>query len=326
LEVENGIIVHQILFLAVLVLVGVLATKLRVISESVKDSLAKVIFNVTLPLLIFTSVARIDLSPDIIRNSGMVFLYTYLALFIMFLAGSIFARILGLKGQQRAVFINHHIYGNIVFLGFPLLDALFPGGEGLLYAAMYQLASNTSMWTFGVWIFVRENKGPQTKLLRNLLNPNTIALILGLVVMFTGLHIPDLAFEPFFGMGKTTIYLSMLYIGAMLSYMSWRGVLKRLYILLLSFNKLLLVPAILAFVVFFLSELITPNFGMIARKVVILQASMPCMAIIVVLAKQFKSDDALATENVFVSTIASLFTLPLVYTGLVWLEHWISKV
>lgn len=320
---ENSIIVHQILFLAILVVVGVSATKLRVINELVKDGISRVIFNVTLPLLIFTSVARIDLTPEIIRNSGLVFLYTYLALFIMFLTGSVVARIVGLKGDQRAVFINHHIYGNIVFLGFPLLDALFPGGEGLLYAAMYQLASNTSMWTFGVWIFVRDNHGPRQNFLKNLVNPNTIALILGIVVMFTGLKIPDLAFDPFYGLGKTTIYLSMLYIGAMLAYMSIRGALKKYFIFILSLNKLLLVPAILAFLIYFLSEVITPNFGMIARKVIIMQAAMPCMAIIVVMAKQYNSDDALATENVFLSTIASLFTLPLIYSGLLWIETWI---
>jgi len=320
---ENQIILNQILFLATIVGVGVLATKFRVIKESVKDGMAQLIFQITLPLYIITSMARIDLTPEIILNSGLVFLYAFLAFFIMFLTGLFFARFIGLKGKQRAVFINHHIFGNIVFLGFPLMDALFPGGEGLLYAAFFQLASNTTMWSFGIWIFIRGNGAPTGKLLRNMINPNTIALMLGLVFMYFRFRIPDVVYEPLYGLGKTTIYLSMLYIGAMLSYMSISGALRKFHIYLVTFNKLLLVPAMLALTIYGLSEWLTPEFGLTARKVLVLEAAMPCMAIIVVLAKRFNSDDALAAENVFFSTVASLFTLPLVYSGLLWLESWI---
>jgi len=55
-------------------------------------------------------------------------------------------------------------------------------------------------------------------------------------------------------------------------------------------------------------------------KVLILQASMPCMATIVVMAKKFGSDDLLATENVFISTLLSIITIPLVYGGLLLLD------
>jgi predicted permease len=311
---------NQILILAILVGIGVIATKLKVITESVKDGMSKLIFQITLPLLIITSMARIELTSEIILNSGLVFLYAFLAFAVMTLTGTFFARILKLEGKQRAVFIIHHIFGNIVFLGFPLMDALFPGGEGLLYAAMYQLASNTVMWTFGIWIFIRGSGASSKNLVKNLINPNIIALLIGMIIMYLKIEIPEMIFFPLNGLGKTTIYLSMLYIGAMLSYMSIGRALKKFHIYLITFNKLLLVPAVLAILIYGLSEWITPGFGLVARKVLILEASMPCMAIIVVLAKQFNSDDALAAENVFFSTIVSLFTLPLVYSGLLWLE------
>ncbi|MBN2697847.1 MAG: AEC family transporter [Bacteroidales bacterium] len=320
---ENQIILHQIIILAILVAIGVLATKLRVINESVKDGMARLIFQITLPLYIITSMARVDLTTEIIFNSSLLFMYAFLAFFIMFLTGTLFARVTRLKGPQRAVFINHHIFGNIVFLGFPLMDALFPGGEGLLYAAIYQLASNIIMWSFGIWIFIRGNGTPTKDLLKNLINPNTIALFLGLIIMYFRVGIPDVVYEPLNGLGRTTTYLSMLYIGAMLSYMAIGNALKKFHIYLLSFNKLLFVPAILTILVYGISEWITPGFGPVARKVLIMEASMPCMAIIVVLARRFNSDDALAAENVFFTTIASLFTLPLVYSGLLWIESWI---
>ena len=318
---HSQIILHQIIILSVLVIIGVIATRTKIITTSVKKGVADIVFDITLPLLIITTFMRIDLSPVILRNSGLVLLFTYLALGIMYLFGHLFSKAAKLKGSQRAVFINHHMFGNIVFLGFPLMDALFPGGEGLLYAAIFQLASNSVMWTFGVWVFLKGSGGKRNEVWRNMVNPNTIAFFVGLLFMFVRIPVPDILYEPLHGLGKTTIYLSMLYIGAMLAATSVRGIFRKPYLFLLSFNKLLLVPFFFAGLTYLLTYWFFPAFGEIAMKVLILEASMPCMATIVVMARKFNSDDQLATENVFVSTILSAFTIPLVYGGLTLLDQ-----
>ncbi len=320
---QNQIILYQITVLATLVTIGVIATRFRIITESVKKGVAEIVFDITLPLLIVTTFMRIELTPVILKNSGLIFLFTYLALFIMFLAGHVFSRAARLAGNQRAVFIHHHMFGNIVFLGFPLMDALFPGGEGLLYAAIFQLASNSVMWTFGVWVFLKGRGRKRSEVWKNMVNPNTVAFFIGLLFMFIRIRVPDVLYEPLHGMGKSTIYLSMLYIGAMLAGTSVRGIFRKPHVFLLSFNKLLLVPAVIATLTYLFTRWFFPAFGEIAMKVLILEASMPCMATTVVMAKKFGSDDQLATENVFVSTILSALTIPLVYSGLTVLDQWL---
>lgn len=321
---QNNIILYQIAVLAILVVVGIIATKARIITEGAKKGIADIVFDVTLPLLIITTFARIDMTPEIMFNSGLVFLFAYFALAVMYGIGDLSAWIMHLRGNQRAVFINHHMFGNIVFLGFPLMDALFPGGEGLLYAAVFQLASNSVMWTFGVWVFLKGKGGKKKDVWKNMLNPNTIAFFAGLLIMFFNVKFPDVIYEPLHGLGKSTIYLSMLYIGAMLVQTRVRGILKKPHVFLLTFNKLLLVPVILAITINLLTYLLFPGFGDIARKVVILEASMPCMATIVVMANKFGSDDSLATENVFVSTIFSIISIPLVYAALLLLDQFFA--
>ncbi len=323
---QNSIIIYQVAVLAILVAVGIIATLLKVITEGVRKGIADLVFDITLPLLIITTFARIDLSVEILRNSGLVFLFAYLALGIMYGAGDLFAKVLRLKGQQRAVFINHHMFGNIVFLGFPLMDALFPGGEGLLYAAVFQLASNSIMWTFGVWVFLKGNGGSKKDVWKNMINSNTIAFFIGLAIMLTRLPLPDLVFEPLHGLGKSTIYLSMLYIGAMLVQTKVKGTLKKGHVFVLSFNKLLLVPLLLGMIVNLLSYWLFPGFGEVARMVVLMEASMPCMATIVVMAHKFGSDAELATENVFVSTILSMLTIPLVYAALILMDNFFKGI
>jgi predicted permease len=318
---QNSIILYQIGILAILVLVGILASIFNIITERVRKGLGDLVFDVTLPLLIVTTFARIDVSPEILQNSGLVFLFAYLALALMYAFGTFFSKIMKLKGNQRAVFVNHHMFGNIVFLGFPLMDALFPGGEGLLYAAVFQLASNSIMWTFGVWVFLKGKGGTRNEVWKNMLNSNTIAFFLGILIMLFQIRIPDIIFEPLSGLGKSTIYLSMLYIGAMLVQSKVRGIFKKPHVFVLAFNKLLFVPVILAILVNLLSYWLFPDFGEIARKVVLLEAAMPCMATIVVMAHKFGSDDKLATENVFVSTIFSIISIPLVYSILLLLDR-----
>jgi predicted permease len=323
---QSNIILYQIAVLAILVIVGIIATKLKIITEGAKKGIADLVFDVTLPLLIITTFARIDMTPEIMFNSGLVFLFAYFALAVMYGIGDLSAWIMRLRGNQRAVFINHHMFGNIVFLGFPLMDALFPGGEGLLYAAVFQLASNSVMWTFGVWVFLKGKGGKKKDVWKNMLNPNTVAFFLGILIMFFHVRFPDVIYEPLHGLGKSTIYLSMLYIGAMLVQTRVRGILKKPHVFLLSFNKLLLIPVILAITINLLTYLLFPGFGDIARKVVILEASMPCMASIVVMANKFGSDDSLATENVFVSTIFSIISIPLLYAALLLLDQFFASI
>jgi hypothetical protein len=50
----------------------------------------------------------------------------------------------------------------------------------------------------------------------------------------------------------------------------------------------------------------------LVSSVIILEASMPCMASVVIMAKELGADDHLAVGNVFVSTILSIVTLPFV--------------
>ncbi|MEX0988125.1 MAG: AEC family transporter [Bacteroidales bacterium] len=323
---QNNIILYQILMLAIMVLVGIIATKLKVITEGTKKGIADLVFDVTLPLLIITTFVKLELSPGLLKNSGLVFLFTYFALAVMYGAGHLSAWLFHLRGSQRAVFINHHMFGNIVFLGFPLMDALFPGGEGLLYAAVFQLASNSVMWTFGVWVFLKGKGGEKKDVWKNMLNPNTVAFFAGLLIMYFHVNLPDVIFEPLHGLGKSTIYLSMLYIGALLVHTRVRGILKKPELFLLAFNKLLLVPFLLAIIINLFSYWLFPGFGEIARKVVLLEAAMPCMATIVVMAHKFGSDTELATENVFLSTVLSILTIPIVYSGLILMDNFMIGI
>ena len=78
------IITNQILVLALLAIVGVIATKLKVITEEVKNSIATIVFNITLPALILTSVSNVELNREILHNSLLVFILSHIGILLLF--------------------------------------------------------------------------------------------------------------------------------------------------------------------------------------------------------------------------------------------------
>jgi len=308
-----SIITNQILILALLAIIGVVATKLKVITEQVKNSIASIVFNITLPALIITSVSHVELNREILYNSLLVFILSHVGILLLYFTGKISRTILKIKDKKGNIHLIHTMLGNVAFLGYPLFSALFPGGEGLLYAVIFHLTQDIYIWTIGVFEFNNSKNLTFKESLKHLINPNTIAFAIGIIMLVLNIKLPEYIDAPFSGLGKTTIYLAMLYIGAVLAQNPVFAAFRKTEIYMLIFNKMLLIPFLLLLVINITSSVFNIHIGNIAKTVVVMQTAMPCMAMVVVLAKKYGSDDIHATENLFLSTILSLATLPLIY-------------
>jgi hypothetical protein len=308
---ETEIIISQIVMLAIVVLIGAVSARFKVITRESKDMLSKVIFNISLPLMLFTNFLRLEATPRLLANSAIVLGVSGLIIFFMLLVGWLTTRVVKMNGREAAVFKAHSMFGNIIFLGFPLITALY-GEEGLLYASMFQLVSNIIMWTVGVVVLSHGNGKSWQKSLSKIINPNTIATLIGLVFFLFSLKLPSIIVTPFSALGSANTWLSMLYIGAMMYLSDVKGLIGRKLIYILSFNRLVLVPALLVslFALFASVAGFLPD--RLVTAVIILEASMPCMATVVIMSKELGADDQLAVANVFVSTLVSILTLPLV--------------
>lgn len=309
---QQSIILEQIAFLAVLVLIGVFTSRIGVIREQTRDALVKIIFNITLPLLLFTNFSKLELSPLILKNSLLVIVISLIMILVMLLIAYLFSKIFSMKHEKRSVFIPHNAFGNVLYFGFPVISALF-GEIGLFYASIYAFVSIMLLWTVGIYVITHKGGMSLKQSLRNMLNPNSVAIIAGFILFMTGIRIPGIILEPFISLGGTTIYLSMLYIGALLGLMKIRGVFTDKLVYLTSFNKTLLFPFL--FILFFSlpGKNILAGLDPLIVSVVIMEAAMPCMANIVIVARMYKVDDHFATANVFISTVMSMISLPFIY-------------
>lgn len=315
---HNQIIINQITILGLLALIGYISAKFKFFPEGFSAGINKLVMKITLPLMIFTSLSKFDFSVEILKSSFHVLIFAYISMFLLLFAGTISAKIMKLESHAYTIHRIHTTFGNIAFLGYPLLDSLFPGGKGLLYAVVYHIVVDSMMWTIGVLLFNKHRKIKLLDSLKHLVNPNTIAFALGITAFLVSFKLPYILDKTFTGLGGTTIYLSMIYIGMMLSRISIKGTVKELQIYVLSFNKMLLIPFVLLFIINFAESLFGFEMDIIAKSVVVLQAAMPCMATVVIMATEFKSDPELAAKNVFLTTLLSAVTLPIVYWFIGW--------
>ncbi len=311
-------ILEQVSILAILSLVGIGGVRAGVFTESARSVLEKLVFYITLPLLIVTKLSVLEITPVILRNGLWVIISTYAILVLQILAGRLSARLFRLEPPQAVIHALHTFLGNIVFLGFPLLDALFPGGEAILYAALYQLVMNTVFWTYGIMQLAPGAQEKGLRSLRKMLNPNTVALLVALAMLLLGIRLPRLLQTAFGGLGSTTLYLAMIYIGILLSSSRLPGMIRKWDVLFLSLNKLLVMPAVIMALFWALLRITALPMSPLALSVVVLEASMPCMTILVLLAKHYGADDQKAMENFVVSTVLSVITLPAVLSMLHW--------
>jgi len=305
-------IIHQIAFLGILALCGIIAYRFKILQNSAKEVIEKLVFYITLPLLIVTKLSSLEFTAEILHNGSLVFLGAYLILFFQLLLGRISARLFKFEKPQAAIHELHTAFGNIVFLGFPLLDALFPGGEAILYAALYQLSINTIMWTYGVYKLNPATKEKGLKNLKKLINPNIIALIVGLLMMVLGIRLPEIVNAPLKGLGGTTLYLAIIYIGVLLAQTKIKSVIQSASVYVLSFNKMFLLPVFFIFLFNAIFSVLNVEMNTVAFSTLILESAMPCMAILVLLAKRFGGDDELAMKNFSLSHIISLISLPFI--------------
>ena len=309
------IITNQIFMLGILVIIGLVVSGLKIITPVTKDFLARIIFNITLPAMLFTNFSRIDLTPRLLGNSLLCLILSVAVLFFMLAIGWVTSGILRLKPGDSGIFRIHSMLGNIMYLGFPVIYSLF-GNEGLLYASIFALVSNILMWTVGVMTISSGRERSFAENLKHVLNPNSIAIVAGFVLFLFSFKIPKILLDPISGLGASNTYLSMLYIGSVIFFASIRKMIGNKSIYFIALNKMILVPLVLVGIFFLLNSTLAVKIDTMVISVLVMQAAMPCMVNVVILANYLGEDDNLATANVFLTTILSIVTLPLILLSL----------
>jgi len=304
---DLSVITEPIIKLFIVIAIGFIVAKSGYLPLETKDYISKVIVKITLPLLIITSMMSKELTADTLMNTGVAAIAALVVVIVLYGAGIVTAKLFRLKEPTKTVHALLLATGNVVFLGYPVISAVF-GADGLYYAVIYGIVNDTLLWSLGVYLINKSSGNKdQKEAAKKLINPNTIACVAGIVLMLLKVRFPAVIFDTLSGVGHLTTNLSMIFIGMVLSTVDIRRIYKRVSMLSIIILKMIIAPCIAAVIFNILG--INP----ITCGAIILQIAMPAQTVISIITNEAGSDVSYAAEYIFLSTVLSIFTLPLVY-------------
>lgn len=204
---------------------------------------------------------------------------------------------------RRMVLRYATICSNAGFMGNPVVEGIY-GSQGLLYASVYLIPLRIFMWSAGLSCFtVASPKDIVKKLVHH---PCIIAVVIGMALMPLPDVVPSFLLQTMQSCSKCVLPVSMIVIGSILSEADIRKMLKGSN-LFYCVVRLLGIPAVTMVVCRLL------GMGALVTGVCTVLAGMPAGSTTAILAEKYDGDAKYASECVFLSTVLSLFTMPLLY-------------
>lgn len=288
--------------LFLLLAVGFLCNKVGILCEENKRVLSKIVVNVALPAMLINAIttAEIDLAGPSTKELVIAIAIYYGTLFVLSI---VYAFLTARRHPDKGVYQYMVMFSNTGFLGIPLITAMF-GQEALFHVALFNVPFNILAFTYGMYL-IRGNK-EEKQSIKKMLTPPTVSSILSLVLLLLGVKLPVFLANAVSYIGGITVPGAMMVVGASLAAIPAGSIWKEWRIYAVSVFTLLIRPVI---IVGMLSFFVTDP---LVRGVTVILAAVPVGANTTSLCIQYGANEKLASCGLFVSTMLSMLTIPLV--------------
>jgi len=273
-------------------------------AEAVRGHLAKAVYAVFLPALVLHVMWQTPVNLDVLRIPVVGAAGVLLSLLVAALIYGDGKRVGGRKAAGALLLAS--CFGNVTYLGLPVLSQTF-GPWAQSVAIPYDLFANTPLlFTVGIMLagYFGSSQKPAHPMVELLRVPALWAAVAGLLFSMSGTSMPVWLDESLGVLGAAVVPLMLLSVGMALRWQA--GWVKRVPALLpVIVIQLVLMPLLVwgACIGVGMSEkLLAPT---------VIEGAMPCMVLGLVLCDRFKLDSSLYAEAVTLTTVLSLFTLPL---------------
>lgn len=294
-----GVVANQVLIMFLLMGVGVLTEKLRMIRYAAASQINNFLLMIVMPCVILNAY-QIEFKVELLEGLLLAFL---LALFSHAI-GIMVSMLLARRKPDAKYRIERFamVYSNCSFMAIPLLQAVV-GSEGVFYGSAYIAVFNLFMWTHGVFLMSGERSMQAVR--KALLNPGVISVAAGLALFFTPFRFPYVVGQVTGYIASLNTPLAMLLTGIFISRSGIKTAFSDKTVYFISAVRLLLIPLLVLGVIWALPVAST------VRTACIISAACPCAASCSMFALRYKQDVSYSSKMITVSTLLSVLTLPL---------------
>ncbi len=294
-------VIQQMGVLFLIIGLGYAAAKAKLFPANTNRSLAQLVIYITNPCTVLYSV----LGSERGLSNNQVYLLTGIAVVffaVVIAAGLILPRFLRCEREKRGMYAFMVTFSNMGFLGFPVVNALF-GADAVFYASIFNLIFQLVVYTYGVWL-VSGAEGGFRLHWKTFCSPIILASVAAYIFYLTDLKAPAFVVKTLSMLAGVTSPVCMLVIGIALAAVPLGRVFKNWRIYVISFVKLLGLP-LLAYAL--LSPFVSHP---LILGITVVIAAMPVATMSTLLASKYGADEELAASGVFLSTLMSVVTIP----------------
>ena len=314
---QIGIVFEQTLKLFLMIIVGYILARLDLLDQHTKQKLTKILLSVTTPFMMIDAFSdrmkTLETEGSGSVSVGMLFLVSFVFYIALIVLSFIFVYTMRIPKQDRRLYLFMTIFGNVGFMGFPVVQSVY-GGEGLFYAAILNSVFNIFVYTYGVILmggasgsggsFMQQLRGIPWK--RLLLTPAVIGTALGVLIFVLRIHLPEVIESTCNTLGGLTSPIAMLLVGANLAGIKWKELFSNIRLSVFVVLRQTVLPLLLWLI-------IKPAISdPVLAPTLLLLACMPVANTTSLFATEYGGEEKLASEGIFLSTLFSLVSFPLI--------------
>lgn len=299
------ILVNQVFIMFLLILVGFVLYKIKMISDETNKQLTGIVLHVVTPALII-STYQLDYDATQAKNMLLGFFLSFLSMFVAI----IFSYLLYFKSKKESYPTERFciIFTNCGFMAIPLMNALF-GSIGVFYCNTYVTVFNIVLWTYGIKLMAKKSESTKKNLkewVKPFLTPTMISIVVGLVMYFFRIKLPSPVAKTSEFIASMNTPLAMIVSGVYIAQSDLMSALKKFRVYYVSILKCYILPLVLmgVFMFFPLDETL--------RTTILIAGSCPTAASAMLFASKFERDIEKASNIFTLTTLMSIVSLPVV--------------
>ncbi len=315
-----SVIIEQMGKLFVILCLGTILARLEILDVHTKQKLTKLLLYVTTPLMMIDAFHDRMLMLETQEQAanavsvGMLFAFSFAFYIIMIVLSLLLVFAMRIPKEDRRIYLFMTIFGNVGFMGFPVVESVY-GTEGLFYAAILNSVFNIFVYTFGVVLMggASEKEGasfadtlrgiPWKKLL---LTPAVLCTAVGIVIFAFHIRLPGILADTCNTLGGLTSPIAMLVVGANLNGMKFREMVTDMRMNIYVLLRQIALPLVFWVIIRLLTQHI------VLAPTLLLMSCMPAANTTALFATEYHGNEKLASQGIFLTTLFSLISFPLV--------------
>lgn len=302
-----SVVATSVFLLFALIFLGFYIGKRGIVRQDSAPDLSNLVLKITMPVTVFCSIID-QQGGDGLHSAWEIFLGIALLHLVTGLLAFALVKLLRVPAQDQGVWIFTCMLSNNGFMGLPLALAIF-GSEGMFLMALGNVVSNLIIFSVGIKLLTWQYPMKESLSIRKMfVNNINIAVVIGFVFLLAKIPVPDVADQLLTYISNITSGLSMIVVGLSLSRLPFRAVFADRKMFLLPVIRLIVIPlaviALLRILPFQMDESI--------RSILILTAALPTASAQSMITEQYRTNTSAAARAVFLTTLFSVVTVPLI--------------